>query len=48
VVSPGDIDAWDDGVEDNYWSNYTGVDLNHDGIEIVGMRFMKTTSIITL
>jgi len=23
---------WDDGVEGNYWSNYTGVDLNHDGI----------------
>jgi len=31
-VSPGDVDAWDDGVEGNYWSNYTGVDLNHDGI----------------
>jgi parallel beta-helix repeat protein len=23
---------WDDGVEGNYWSNYTGVDSNHDGI----------------
>lgn len=23
---------WDDGVEGNYWSNYTGVDLNYDGI----------------
>jgi parallel beta-helix repeat protein len=31
-VSPGDVDAWDDGVEGNYWSNYTGVDLNHDGV----------------
>ena len=31
-VSPGDVDAWDDGVEGNYWSNYTGVDLDHDGI----------------
>ncbi|UCH32544.1 MAG: right-handed parallel beta-helix repeat-containing protein, partial [Candidatus Bathyarchaeota archaeon] len=31
-VSPGDIDAWDDGVEGNYWSNYTGADLNHDGV----------------
>jgi len=31
-VSPGDVDAWDDGVEGNYWSNYTGVDSNHDGI----------------
>ena len=31
-VSPSDVDAWDDGVEGNYWSNYTGVDLNHDGL----------------
>jgi len=31
-VSLGDVDAWDDGVEGNYWSNYTGVDSNHDGI----------------
>jgi parallel beta-helix repeat protein len=31
-VYPGDIDAWDDGVEGNYWSDYTGVDLDHDGI----------------
>ncbi len=23
---------WDDGLEGNYWSDYTGVDLNHDGI----------------
>jgi len=23
---------WDDGVEGNYWSDYTGVDSNHDGI----------------
>jgi parallel beta-helix repeat protein len=23
---------WDNGVEGNYWSNYTGVDSNHDGI----------------
>ncbi len=23
---------WDDGVEGNYWSNYTGVDLDHDGM----------------
>jgi parallel beta-helix repeat protein len=23
---------WDDGVEGNYWSNYTGVDSDHDGI----------------
>jgi len=31
-VSPSDVDAWDDGVEGNYWNNYTGVDLNHDGV----------------
>jgi parallel beta-helix repeat protein len=24
--------AWDNGIEGNYWSNYTGVDLDHDGI----------------
>ena len=24
--------VWDDGVEGTYWSNYTGVDSNHDGI----------------
>jgi len=23
---------WDDGVEGNYWSNYAGVDSNHDGM----------------
>lgn len=23
---------WDNGVEGNYWSNYTGTDLNYDGI----------------
>ena len=26
------VHVWNDGVEGNYWSNYTGVDLNHDGI----------------
>ncbi len=31
-VSFGDVDAWDDGVEGNYYSDYAGVDLNHDGI----------------
>jgi nitrous oxidase accessory protein len=24
--------VWDDGLEGNYWSSYSGVDLNHDGI----------------
>jgi hypothetical protein len=24
--------SWDNGFEGNYWSDYTGVDLNHDGI----------------
>ncbi len=23
---------WDDGLEGNYWSNYTGIDTDHDGI----------------
>jgi len=31
-IYPPSIHAWDDGVEGNYWSNYTGVDLDHDGI----------------
>ena len=26
------IATWDNGLEGNYWSNYTGVDSNHDGI----------------
>ena len=26
------IAKWDNGFEGNYWSNYTGVDLDHDGI----------------
>jgi parallel beta-helix repeat protein len=29
VVSPN---SWDNGVEGNYWSDYTGVDQDHDGI----------------
>jgi parallel beta-helix repeat protein len=32
VVDLGYANNWDDGIEGNYWSNYTGVDLNHDGI----------------
>jgi parallel beta-helix repeat protein len=26
------VHVWDDGVEGNYWSNYTSVDANHDGL----------------
>jgi parallel beta-helix repeat protein len=26
------VNFWDNGFEGNYWSNYTGVDLDHDGI----------------
>jgi len=28
----GDANVWDNGVEGNYWGDYTGVDQNHDGI----------------
>jgi parallel beta-helix repeat protein len=31
-VTAGYTNIWDDGFEGNYWSNYTGVDLDHDGI----------------
>jgi len=31
-VSPDNPNVLDNGIEGNYWSNYTGVDLNHDGI----------------
>jgi len=26
------VSRWDDGLEGNFWSNYSGVDINHDGI----------------
>jgi parallel beta-helix repeat protein len=26
------VNVWDDGVEGNYWSSYTGTDSDHDGI----------------
>lgn len=26
------VNSWDDGVEGNYWSDYSGVDPNHEGI----------------
>jgi len=32
VVDLSYANIWDDGVEGNYWSSYTGVDLSHDGI----------------
>jgi len=30
--SGGSLPSWDNGKEGNYWSNYTGVDANHDGV----------------
>jgi len=32
VYTYGSVNTWDNGVEGNYWSNYTGVDLDYDGI----------------
>ena len=32
TYSTGSVNAWDNGVEGNYWSDYTGVDKNHNGI----------------
>jgi parallel beta-helix repeat protein len=32
VYTMNSVNVWDDGVEGNYWSNYTGVDLDLDGI----------------
>ena len=30
--SSNPTNKWDNGFEGNYWSDYTGIDLNHDGI----------------
>jgi len=32
VVVENSTNIWDNGLEGNYWSNYTGADLDHDGI----------------
>lgn len=32
VASLNSINIWDNGVEGNYWSNYTGIDYDEDGI----------------
>ncbi|MDH5448875.1 MAG: right-handed parallel beta-helix repeat-containing protein [Candidatus Bathyarchaeota archaeon] len=32
VLSSNSANIWNNDVEGNYWSNYTGFDLNHDGI----------------
>jgi len=32
VYTENSVNVWDDGMEGNYWSNYTGVDSDHDGI----------------
>jgi parallel beta-helix repeat protein len=31
-ASPTATNSWDDGLEGNFWSDYTGADLNNDGI----------------
>jgi parallel beta-helix repeat protein len=32
AMTPSYANFWDNGIEANYWSNYTGVDSDHDGI----------------
>ncbi|MFX1362874.1 MAG: nitrous oxide reductase family maturation protein NosD [Promethearchaeota archaeon] len=32
ISTPGYTNIWDNDIDGNYWSNYTGVDLNNDGI----------------
>ena len=32
IYTSGYVNFWDNGLEGNYWSNYTGVDTDHDGI----------------
>ena len=32
IEASGYANFWDNGVEGNYWNNYTGVDSDHDGI----------------
>jgi parallel beta-helix repeat protein len=32
VTSQNSSDIWDDGIEGNYWSNYDGMDSDHDGL----------------
>ena len=32
IETSGYANFWDNGVEGNYWSNYPGVDSNHDGV----------------
>jgi parallel beta-helix repeat protein len=32
IEQSGYANSWDNGVEGNYWSNYTGIDLTHDGV----------------
>jgi len=32
VYTEDSVNVWDNGIQGNYWSNYTGVDSNNDGI----------------
>jgi parallel beta-helix repeat protein len=32
ILEKGSTNFWNNGTEGNYWSSFTGVDLNHDGV----------------